>query len=68
MDLNWDSPYAVALALCQAHPNVYLDEVTLSDVFEWTLALPGFDDEASLCNDEILQAIFREWFEVTIDD
>ena len=68
MDLNWDSPYAVALALHQAHPKARLDEVTLSDVLRWTLALPDFHDEAALCNEEILQAVFKEWYEVTIDD
>ncbi len=67
MGLNWDSTYAVALALRHAHPDVDLENVTLKQLFDWIMALPGFSDEAVLCNDEILQSVFQEWYEVSID-
>jgi FeS assembly protein IscX len=68
MGLNWDATFAVALALHRAHPDADLGSVTLNNVYEWTIALPEFTDEASLCNDEILKSIFQEWYEVTIND
>ena len=68
MDLNWDAVYSVALELRRAHPAVNLQNVSLAQIFEWTIALPGFDDDPALCNDEILESIYQEWYEVTIDD
>ena len=67
MSLNWDSTYALALALRHAHPEVDMGSVTLQELFEWIMLLPDFADEGSLCNDEILQSIFQEWYEVTIN-
>jgi len=68
MSLNWDSAYAVALELRRAHPDVDLESVTLGQLFEWILGLPAFSDDPALCNDEILHAIYQEWYEVTIHD
>ena len=62
--LNWESIYAIALALRQKHPAADLETVSLGQVQEWTLALDGFDDDPVLVNDEILAAIYQEWFEL----
>ena len=67
MGINWEATYELALALRRAHPDASLDDVTLEQVFQWSMALPEFDDEGALCNDEILQSIFQEWYEVTIN-
>jgi len=67
MSLNWESTYAVAIALRATHPDADLEQVTLQQVLEWILALPGFEDEPALGNDEILQSIIQEWYEVTIN-
>ena len=67
MGLNWESTYELALALRHAHGDVELESVTLDQLLEWVVALTDFADEASLCNDEILQSIFQEWYEVTIN-
>ena len=32
-------------------------------IFRWTLDLPGFVDDPELANDDILAAIFQEWYE-----
>ncbi len=63
MTLSWESSYAVALELKRRHPGVDVDSVTLQQIFDWTLALPGFEDDPALCNDEILSSIFQDWFE-----
>ena len=62
--LYWDATYEIALALKARYPDQDLEEVSLGDVFEWTVALPKFADDPELANDEILGAIYREWFEV----
>ncbi len=66
--LNWDSTYAIALALRRAHPDVILELVSLNQVFHWTLDLPGFNDDPALANDNILAAIYQDWFEETLHD
>ncbi len=63
MTLSWESPYAIALELKRAHPGVDVDGVTLRQILDWTLALPGFEDDPALCNDAILSAIFQDWYE-----
>ena len=61
--LTWESTYAIALALKRANPGIDLETVTLGDVQEWTLALENFDDDPALVNDEILSAIYQDWYE-----
>ena len=61
--LTWEDSYAIALALQKNHPQVDLEQVSLTMIYRWTLALPGFEDEPQLANDAILAAIYQEWFE-----
>jgi FeS assembly protein IscX len=61
--LNWESIYAIALALKEAHPEVDMQYVSLQMIFNWTVALPAFEDDPTLANDEILAAIYQDWFE-----
>lgn len=66
--LTWESTYAIALALKRAHPGIDMETVTLGDIQEWTLALKDFDDDPALANDEILSAIFQDWYEEIIHE
>jgi len=61
--LYWDGTYEIALRLIQSHPDADLKEVTLQKILEWTVALPDFADDPALVNDEILTAIYSDWFE-----
>ena len=61
--LTWESTYAIALELKRAYPGIVMDNVTLGDIQKWTLALEGFDDDPALANDEILSAIYQDWYE-----
>jgi len=64
--LNWESIYAIALALKEAHPQVDLQNVSLQMIFNWTVILPAFEDDPALANDDILAAIYQDWFEETL--
>jgi len=64
--LNWESIYAIALALKAKHPQVALEDVSLQMIYQWTLALPEFDDDPALANDDILAAIYQDWYEETL--
>ena len=63
MTLNWESTYAIALELRRQRPEADLEQVSLQQIYQWTLALPEFEDDPLLCNDEILYAIYQDWFE-----
>jgi FeS assembly protein IscX len=68
MTLTWESSYAIAIELKRRHPQVSLEEVTLQQLYDWTLQLDEFEDDPALCNDGILSAIYQEWFEEMIND
>ena len=63
MSLNWESTYAIALELQRQHPDADLEGVSLPQIQHWTLALSDFEDDLALVNDDILLAIFQDWFE-----
>lgn len=67
MSLNWESSYAIALELRRQHPDANFDNVTLQQIYNWTLELSEFEDDPSLANDDILYAIYQDWFEENID-
>ncbi len=67
MTLTWESTYAIALALHRLYPDVNMEEISLQQIYKWTLQLSEFEDDPSLCNDDILHAIFQDWFEENIN-
>ncbi len=61
--LFWEDSFAIARSLIDKYPQVELEDVSLNMIFQWTVALPDFDDEPELANDGILAAIYQEWYE-----
>ena len=66
MNLNWESTFAIAMELRRQHKEANIEDVTLKQIYDWTLRLPDFEDDPSLVNDEILYAIYQDWFEENI--
>ena len=66
MTLNWDSTYAIALELRRRHPEINIEEVSLGQIYQWTIQLNEFEDDLALVNDDILYAIYQDWFEENI--
>jgi FeS assembly protein IscX len=60
---TWEDSYAIAQALRRRFPEADLDQVSLGMIYQWTLELTGFADDPQLANQEILTAIYLEWFE-----
>ena len=67
MTLTWESTYAIALELRRQHPEVNIEDVKLGQIYNWTLQLSEFEDDPSLANDDILYAIYQDWFEEYIN-
>ncbi len=65
--LDWEANFAVAKALQARHPHVDLEEVSLEMIYQWTLALPEFEDDPALANEEILLAIYKDWLEEVLE-
>jgi FeS assembly protein IscX len=61
--LYWDDTYAISLRLKKAFPEINLQEVSLGMIYDWTMRLADFHDEPELANQEILEAIYQEWYE-----
>ena len=64
-DLYWDGAYAIARRLQARLPHADLNQVTLNMIYNWVVALPEFKDDPQLANDELLAAIYQEWYEET---
>ncbi len=68
MTLTWETSYAIARELMRRYPDVELEQVSLQQIYSWTLELEDFDDDPALCNDEILSSIYQEWYEELTND
>ncbi len=66
MTLTWESTYAIALELRRLHKEMNIEDVTLGQIYKWTLELSKFEDDPALVNDDILYAIYQDWFEENI--
>ena len=66
MTLTWEATYAIAMELRRQHKDVNIEDVSLGQIYDWTLGLSEFEDDPSLANDEILHAIYQDWFEENI--
>ncbi len=68
MSLTWETSYAIAVELKRRHEDARLEEVSLQQIYTWTMELEDFEDDPALCNDEILSSIYQEWYEELMND
>lgn len=61
--MKWTDSREIAIALTEAQPDVDPQYVRFTDLMEWVMALPGFDDEQSRCGEKILEAIQLAWID-----
>jgi FeS assembly protein IscX len=45
---------------------VDFETLSLGTIYQWTLELKEFEDDPVLVNDDILSAIYQDWFEEII--
>ena len=63
MQLKWTDINDIAIELCDSHPDVDPLKVRFTDLFDWVMAIEGFDDDPSRCGEKILEAIQMAWIE-----
>ena len=61
--MKWTDSLEVALALAEAHPEVDPTRINFVDLMRWVLALPGFEENESLCGERKLEAIQQAWID-----
>ena len=49
--------------LSEAHPDVDPITVRFTDLQQWVMALPEFDDDPEHCGERILEAIQMAWLD-----
>ena len=59
--MKWTDSLEIAIQLADAHPNIDPKTVRFTDLREWVMALPEFDDEPSRSGEKILEAIQMAW-------
>ncbi len=63
MRLTWTDSLEIALALIEAHPDIDPKTVRFTDLRQWVMDLPEFDDDPAHCGERILEAIQLAWME-----
>jgi FeS assembly protein IscX len=61
MSMVWTDTLDIAIELYEAHPDVDPRFVRFTDLMEWVMALPDFNDDPKRCGEMILEAIQAAW-------
>lgn len=64
--LTWENTYAIAMELRRKYTDVNIEDVSLQQIYKWTLELSEFEDDPAIVNDDILYSIYQDWFEENI--
>lgn len=61
--MKWTDVQDIAIELYETHPDVDPQYVRFTDLHNWVMALPGFDDDPDHSNKKILEAIQMAWID-----
>ena len=61
--MKWTDSLDIAIALSERHPEVDPKALRFTELREWVMDLPEFDDEAGRCGEKILEAIQMAWID-----
>jgi FeS assembly protein IscX len=61
--MKWTDSREIAIALADARPDTDPKNVRFTDLMQWVMALPGFDDDPKHCGEKILEAIQMAWID-----
>jgi FeS assembly protein IscX len=59
--VKWTDSLEIAIALAEKHPDVDPTTVRFTELRQWVLDLPGFDDDPKHSGEKILEAIQMAW-------
>ena len=61
--MHWTDSQRIAEALYDKHPDINPKTIRFTDLYQWILALEGFQDDPNKCGEKILEAIQLAWIE-----
>lgn len=61
--MKWTDSLEIAIQLADAHADVDPKTVRFTDLREWVMALPEFDDDPDRSGEKILEAIQMAWID-----
>ena len=61
--MKWTDSLEIAIALADTHPEVDPKTIRFTDLRQWVLDLPGFDDDPKHSGEKILEAIQMAWID-----
>jgi FeS assembly protein IscX len=61
--MKWTDSREIAIALAEAHPGIDPSRIVFTDLRQWVLELPRFDDDPKHSGEKILEAIQMAWIE-----
>jgi FeS assembly protein IscX len=61
--MKWTDTAELAIALSEKFPDLDPAGVRFTDLYNWVLELPGFDDDPKRCGEKVLEAIQAAWIE-----
>jgi FeS assembly protein IscX len=61
--MKWTDSRDIAIALSEAHPDADPKTVRFTQLREWVIALPEFDDDPARSGEKILEAIQMLWID-----
>lgn len=63
MSLKWTDSREIAVELAEAHPDVDPKAIRFTDLMQWVMALPDFEDDPKHCGEKILEGIQLAWMD-----
>lgn len=61
--MKWTEAQRIAEELYDSRPDTDPLTVRFTDLHEWIMALPGFDDDPGNSSEKILEAILQKWID-----
>ncbi len=61
--MKWTDSLEIAIQLADAHPDIDPKSIRFTDLREWVMSLPEFDDDPKHSGEKILEAIQLAWIE-----
>jgi len=61
--MRWTDAFDIARELADTYPDTDPLTVRFTDLMQWVLALPGFEDTESNCSEGVLEAIQMAWLD-----
>ncbi|MDR2196050.1 MAG: Fe-S cluster assembly protein IscX [Gallionellaceae bacterium] len=59
--MKWTDVQEIAIELAETHPEINPANVRFTDLHNWVVSLPDFDDDSSRGGEKVLEAIQAAW-------